>query len=263
MDLGLQGKVAIVAAASRGIGRAIAMGFAREGAGVAICARDRARLEKTAAEIRSSTGARVFAMPADLTVPEEIDRFVQAAVDEFGGIDILVTNAGGPKAGKPTEIDDAGWAEGVELTLMSVVRLSRAVVPHLLRRRGGRIVNVTASVVRQPIEDLALASSLRLAVIGFAKTLSMELAGQGITVNNIAQGWTDTDSAQNVLESRALQSGSTAEEERRNVLARLPMGRMARVEEIAGVALFLASGLAGIITGATIQVDGGNHRGTM
>lgn len=263
MDLGLSDKVAAVAASSRGIGRGIAEAMAKEGTSLAICARNNAQLHSTASELRSKTGAKVLPVQADLSSQADIEKFINATVNEYGTLDILVTNASGPPKGLFPEISENNWHAGINLTLMSVVRLVQAALPHMRENKYGRIINVASFSVKQPIKGLTLSNSLRMAVVGLAKTLANELVIDGITVNTIGTGWTDTDSARNTLEKRALKTGSTYESERARVLEQIPLGRFAKPEEVGALAAFLASDRAGYITGSVVMIDGGIYKGSM
>lgn len=256
MDTGLNGKVALVCAASQGLGRATALALAREGACVAICARGEAALRSTADEIRAA-GGEVLAVTADLTRGEDIERLVARTVEAFGGIDVLVTNAGGPTSGTFDTLTEADWRAAIELTLMSVVRLCMAVVPHMRRRGGGRIVHVTSITVKEPVAGLMLSNALRGAVTGFSKTLATELAPDGILVNCVAPGYTRTDRVVELNEATARREGLDAAQVEQRIVARIPMGRLGDPAEFADVVTFLASARAGYVTGATLQVDGG------
>ena len=193
MDLGLRGKVAFVAAGSKGLGRAVAQELAAEGAAVAINARDARVLGATRDAIESSTGAQVMALPGDVSIAGDVDSMVKATIDRFGKIDILVTNAGGPPSGLFESLGPEQWKSAVDLTLLSVVNLVRAVLPGMKERRWGRIINITSIAAKQPVAGLMLSNSLRSAVTGFARTLADEVARDGITVNNILPGYTRTE----------------------------------------------------------------------
>jgi 3-oxoacyl-[acyl-carrier protein] reductase len=263
MDLGLQGKVALVGGASRGIGRAVAAGLAREGCRVAICARDEARLAQTAEEIRSATGADVLAVRCDMSVEDEIRRFVAATVEAFGRLDIVVNNAGGPPAGPFEAHGEAAWQQALNQNLLSVVRTVREALPHLRAAGGGRIVNITSIAVKEPIPGLVLSNAARLGVVGLAKTLSRELGPDGITVNNVCPGLTLTDRMRELYGGRAEAGGRTLEAVLAEEAQRIPLGRLAEAEDVAALAVFLASAPARHITGTTIQVDGGSTAAAM
>ncbi len=263
MDMGLKGAVALVAAASQGLGKAIALGLAREGASVAICARRGDMLEQVAAEIRGTTGVAVLAVPADLSKEGDIASVVAAAAQQFGRIDVLVNNAGGPPPGEFSTLDDAAWERAFELTLLSAVRLIREALPHLKASGRGRIINMASTSVKQPIEGLILSNSIRAGVIGMAKTLSVELAPYGVTVNNIAPFRAATDRTRQLDRARAAAQGITEEQARQAVAAQIPLGRYGSPEDVANLAVFLASDKASYITGATIQIDGGAVKGLL
>ncbi len=260
MDLELSGKRAVVAAASRGLGKAIALRLAEEGASLAICARDPKRLEEAAEEIRKRTGAEVLAVPTDLTDYAQIRRFVSAAMERFGGVDILVANAGGPPPGPFLEMSDEQWQAAFQLTLMSAVRLAREVIPSMIAQRWGRLIFSTSVAVKQPLEDLVLSNSLRLAVIGLAKSLANELARHNITVNSVCPGATATDRMRELISSQAKRQGIRYEEAAQSWLRDIPLGRLGEPEELAALVAFLASERASYITGTAIQVDGGSVR---
>jgi 3-oxoacyl-[acyl-carrier protein] reductase len=257
MDLGLKDRVAIVAASSRGLGKACALELAREGARVVIGARDPGSLTAAADEIASATGAEVFPLEADLTHNAQIQHLVGQALARFGRIDILVTNNGGPPAGFFGDFDDEAWLSAHQLTLMSAVRLIRAVLPTMRAQQWGRIINLTSVSVKQPIDNLLLSNVYRPGVIGLAKTLSAQVAAEGITVNNVAPGYTRTDRVLDLARARAASGNQTVEEVLAGIVADVPMRRMGQPGELAALVAFLASEQAAFITGATIQVDGG------
>lgn len=258
MDLGLTGKIALIAAASKGLGRASALALAQEGAHVAIASRNQALLEQTAQEIQQMSGNPVLAIPTDLHRPEEILFLVTQTVKEFGGIDILVNNAGGPPTGMFEALSDEQWQSAFTLTLLSAVRLIRAVLPSMKLRQGGRIINIVSSSVKQPIEGLLLSNAIRPGVIGLAKTLSLELAPYQITVNNVCPGRILTD---RLLQGSHVQAkiaqGQTAEEALSDMARDIPLGRIGQPSELGALVAFLASQQAAYITGTTVQVDGG------
>jgi 3-oxoacyl-[acyl-carrier protein] reductase len=257
MNLGLENRVALVAASSRGLGKACALELAREGAQVVICARDPVRLAATANEIASATGAEVFPVEVDLTGDAQIRTLVAETLHRFGRIDVLVTNNGGPPAGYFDDFDDEAWLAAHQLTLLSAVRLIRAALPAMRARKWGRIINITSVSVKQPVDNLLLSNVYRPGVTGLAKTLSAQLAADGITVNNVAPGYTRTDRVLDLARARAANGDQTVEAVLADTVASVPMGRMGEPAELAALVAFLASERAGYITGATIQVDGG------
>ena len=256
MDLGLGGKVALVAASSRGLGRAVAEELAREGARVVVCARGDAALHETAAAIRA-LGAEVEAIVGDVSSPADVLRIVESATRAFGRIDVLVTNGGGPPAG-PFESHSAdAWREAVRQNLDSVVELTRAVLPGMKERRWGRIINVTSIAVKQPVDNLILSNSVRAAVTGFARTLANEVAPFGITVNCVMPGYTRTQRVDELAARNATLRGTSAEAQVAVWEGQIPMGRLGRPDEFAAMVAFLASERASYTTGASIPVDGG------
>lgn len=261
MDLGLKDKVVLVAASSAGLGKATALAFAGEGAKLVICGRDAARLQAARDEIAASTGAEVMAVPTDLTRAADIGTLVEAVVERFATVHVLVNNAGGPPPGYFWDIDDDEWQRAYELTLMSSVRLTRAVLPCMRKQQWGRIINITSSTVKQPIDQLLLSNSLRLAVIGWAKTLSNQLASEGILINNVCPGWTLTERVDRLTEARAKTNNTTAAAEVEAIAAGIPMRRLGRPEEFAAMVAFLGSEAASYITGTAIQIDGGSTAG--
>ncbi|MFZ5818113.1 MAG: SDR family oxidoreductase [Bacillota bacterium] len=260
MDLGLQGRVAVVAAASKGLGRAVAMAFAAEGASVAICGREEGSVSATAAEIREATGAEVLAVRADVARADDVARFIAQAAERFGRIDSLICNAGGPPTGPFRALSDAQWEEAVQLNLMSVVRLIREALPHLERSGSGRIVNLASSSVKQPIPNLILSNTLRLGLQGLIKTLAEELAPAGILVNTVAPGRIETDRVRSLDIGRAALAGITPEEQRRRTEASIPLGRYGQPDEFARYVLFLGSPANSYLTGQAVVVDGGMTR---
>lgn len=257
MDLGLANKVALVAAGSRGLGRAVAEELAAEGASLLLCARDAHVLAETAAAIAENRGAHVLAVPADVTVTAEIKRVVEAGIERFGRIDILVTNAGGPPAGKFDQLTREQWEQATRLTLFSAIELARQVLPGMKERRWGRILNITSIAVKQPVENLMLSNSLRAGLTGFARTLANEVAAEGITVNNILPGYTRTERLDELAGMMADKQGITPDEFRSKWEKEIPMARLGEPREFAALAAFLVSERASYITGTSIQVDGG------
>lgn len=261
MDLGIEGRVALVGASAHGLGLATAIKLAEEGCHVALCDLDEEGLDSARAVVRErSSGGRVDGWTVDLRNRESIEQLVGQAREHLGEVDILVTNSGGPPPGSFEEATDEKWALAFDLTFLSAVRLIRAVLPGMKAKRWGRIVNFTSRTLREPIPNLIISNSVRLAVAGMAKTLAPEVAEFGITVNNLGPGPTSTDRAIELAENRAVKRGITLEEELQESEARIPRGRMALPEEQAAVAVFLASDLASHITGASLIVDGGETR---
>ncbi|MDB4912711.1 MAG: Polyketide synthase/Fatty acid synthase [Gemmatimonadetes bacterium] len=257
MDLGLGGKIALVAAASRGLGRAVAEELAREGAHLVICARGADALRETAAAIRAETGVKVAEVVADLSDPSGVARVTECALADFGRVDILVTNSGGPPAGPFESHSAQAWQAAVQQNLHSVVELSRAVLPGMKERRWGRIINVTSIAVKQPVDGLILSNSVRAAVTGFARTLANEVATFGITVNNVMPGYTRTQRVEDLAQRNASLHGSTPDAERAKWEGQIPMARLGEPAEFAAMVAFLASERASYTTGASIPVDGG------
>lgn len=257
MDLGLRNKVALVAAASRGLGRAIADALAAEGTSLVICARGADELEIAKRSIESRTGANVHAIAADVSDLAQLQRLASQAVAKWGRIDILVTNAGGPPAGTFDTHAWETWERAVNLTLRSAVELTRAVLPGMRERKWGRIINVTSIAVKQPVDNLMLSNSIRSAVTGFARTLANEEATHGITVNNILPGYTRTERVEQLAESTASKEGVTPREIVSRFEREIPMKRLGEPREFAALAAFLASEQASYITGQSIAVDGG------
>lgn len=263
MDLGLSGKVALVGASSKGLGRAVAEAFAAEGASVSLCARDEATLARTRDEIQAGAKAPVHSLAVDLSKLEGIERVVRSTLERFGRIDVLVTNAGGPPVGPFETHDWNAWQRAVELTLRSAVELTRAVLPGMRERRWGRVIHITSLTVKQPIDGLMLSTSIRSAVTGFSRTLANEVAAHGITVNTILPGFMNTERVIELNQATAEREGVPVEQIERRVLQQIPTGRIGEPNELAALAVFLASERAAYITGQSIAVDGGWIRSLM
>lgn len=263
MDLGIEGRVALVAGSSAGIGRAVARALAAEGCKVAICARRRDLLVDTAVEIERDTGADVLAVTCDVTVLSDILNMVREVRGRFGKIDILINNAGGPRPGTFEELGPDAWEDAFRLTLRSAVLVSREVVSEMKQRRWGRIVNLTSISVKQPIDGLMLSNSIRAAVAGFAKTLANEYGSYNVLVNTVCPGYTLTERLTELAEARARSAGTTPQEILRTMEQAVPVRRIGKPEEIADLVAFLCSERAGYIAGTVIQVDGGLCKGLL
>jgi len=257
MDLGIEGRAALVAASSRGLGRAVAHELAAEGVDLVLNARGEERLRATRDAIAAESGVRVEAIAADLSVPEEVDRLVTGAIDRLGRIDILVTNSGGPPAGPFESHDLDAWRAAYRNNLESAIGLARGVLPGMKERGWGRILNVTSIAVKQPVDGLILSNSVRAAVTGFARTLASEVAPHGITVNNLMPGYTRTARLEELAERRAEAEGVSAGEVLAAWEEEIPAGRLAEPREFAALAAFLASERAGYVTATSVPVDGG------
>jgi 3-oxoacyl-[acyl-carrier protein] reductase len=256
MEFGLKGKRAIVMAASRGLGYASALGLAREGCRLVICSRDQARIEAAADAIRTETGADVTALQADVSSASEASRLVDAAVSAYGGVEIVVHNAGGPPAGETLAMSEEQWQKAFEQNLLSFTRIVGAAVPEMKKAGYGRVVTIASSSIKQPIPNLALSNALRAGVWGLAKTLSRELGPHGILVNVIAPGRIDTERIAELDAANATKAGKTIEDVRKASIAGIPLGRLGRPEELANLVVFLASEAGSYITGQAITVDG-------
>ena len=262
MDLGLKGKVAMVAGASRGLGFAVAKALAADGASVSIASRDEAAICEAAKKLTGSSGD-VFAMAADVRAAEDIARWTAATERRFGGLDLLFTNSGGPPAGPAIAFDDAAWQDAADLLLFSVLRMVRAAVPSMKKRGGGSILVSTSSSVKEPIPNLGLSTVMRASVSALAKTLALELAAEKIRVNQIIPGRLDTDRLRQLDEGNAKKAGIAAEEQRKRSIASIPAGRYGDPDEFGRAAAFLLSDAASYITGATLQIDGGLIRSVL
>lgn len=257
MDLGLRNKVAVVLAASKGLGRATAEALATEGARVIIGSRDEKTLVKTAQEISQKTGSQVIAIAVDVTDAAQAENFIAKAVQYFGRIDILVNNAGGPPFGSMQSFDESQWQTAFELNLLSTVRFTRLVLPHLKKTGSGRIINIVSMSVKSVLENSVLSTSIRMGVIGMSKLLADEVGPDQITVNNVCPGLILTDRIRNTSIKKEMAAGLTEEEALAEKAKNIPLRRIGKPEELAALVTFLASEKASYITGTTIQVDGG------
>lgn len=257
MDLILAGRVAAVAAASKGLGKAAAQELAVEGAQVVICSRSLERVAQAAHDIHEATGREVLPVACDVSTKAGCDFFIDRAVQHFGRLDILVTNAGGPPSGPADSFTDEQWVEAIHLNLLSTIRMVYAALPHLQRSDQGRAIAITSMSAKQPLENLALSNTTRAGVLGFMKSLANELGHTGVTFNTVLPGWTRTERVEVLLASLAQTRQSTREAVAASIAATIPARRMGEVEEFAAVVAFLASGRASFINGVALQVDGG------
>jgi 3-oxoacyl-[acyl-carrier protein] reductase len=263
MDLGLKNKRALVTGASRGLGYATALALAKEGCKIAINGRDEVKIKGAAEKIHRETGTQVIGLAGDVSLPNVPAKLVAQAVEAMGGLDILVTNAGGPPPGAFEAHDEAAWQKGIDLSLMSHVRLIRAALPHLRKSSAASVLTVTSISVKQPLANLVLSNSIRAATVGLTKSLALELGHEGIRFNSILPGWTETERVTELMNARATANRSTVEEETKKQSNESPFGRMGRPEEFANAAVFLVSPAASYITGVMLNVDGGMYKGTL
>ncbi|NTV76309.1 MAG: SDR family oxidoreductase [Holophaga sp.] len=259
MELGITGRVAMVAAASKGLGKAAAAALVKEGCRVSICGRDQAALEAARAEL----GGSVLAVPCDVTNPTEIEDWFKATLAAFGQVDILVTNTGGPPAATFLDLTEAQWESGVQSTLLNVVRMSRLVLPGMRERKWGRIVHITSLVAKQPAPLLTISSTLRAGLSALTKTMATEFGPDNVLVNALLPGHVMTDRQLHLAEVRSQKDGTTVEEYFEKANASIPVRRLGRPEEIGDVIAFLCSDRASYLTGSSIQVDGGIIQGTL
>jgi 3-oxoacyl-[acyl-carrier protein] reductase len=263
VDLGLNGKVAVVAASSKGLGKASALALAREGARVTVCARTESDLEAAAEEIRRETGAEVLAVPADLTHAEDIRSVVARTVERFGGVDVLVNNSGGPSLGRFPDLTDDDWRQAFEALTLNFVRFVREVIPHMREKRWGRIIGIQSSSVKEPVEYIDLSNGIRPGIAGLMKALMPDLAKDGITINLVLPGRFLTSRIHPSLASGTADIDKAVEEQLAPLAASIPLGRLGDPIELGHLVAFLASRQASYITGAVYQVDGGNIRSNL
>jgi 3-oxoacyl-[acyl-carrier protein] reductase len=263
MDLELKGRNAIVTGSSQGLGFAIARGLVREGCCVAINSRNQHKLERAAQSLQNETDVKVSAFPGDITDQDFGSDLVNQSVEHFGGLDLLVTNAGGPPTGKFSDFNDQDWQQAMELSFLSHVRLIRAALPHLKQSAAPSVLTVTSITVKEPLPNLILSNSIRMATAGLTKTMAHELGPQGIRFNSILPGWTITERVQTLMNHRAQMNQSNIEDEFKLQAAQIPLGRMGTPEEFANAAVFLLSPAASYINGVMLPVDGGLYRGSL
>jgi 3-oxoacyl-[acyl-carrier protein] reductase len=261
MDLKLKAKRAFVAGASRGLGYATALVLAREGCQVAINGRDEAKIKSTAEKLSKETDTHVIGLVGDVGLPDVPEKLIQQTAEAFGGLDILITNAGGPPPGSIDVLDDAAWQKGIDISLMAHVRLIKAALPWLRKSDAASVLTVTSIAVKQPIPNLLLSNSIRMATLGLTKSLALDLGNENIRFNSIIPGWTETERVVELMTARAKANHTTAEQETRKQAEQSPFGRLAQPEEIANVAAFLVSPAASYITGVMLSVDGGAYKG--
>jgi 3-oxoacyl-[acyl-carrier protein] reductase len=263
MDLGLNDKRAFVAGSSRGLGFATALTLAREGCKVAVNSREKENAKAAAEKITNETGTQAFGMAGDVSDADAAQTLIQSAADMLGGLDILITNAGGPPAGSFELFDEETWQKAVDTSFMSHVRLIRAALPHLRKSEAPSVLTVTSYTVKQPLSNLVLSNSIRLATIGLTKSLALELGKENIRFNSILPGWTVTERVQQLMEFRAKNNGTAVEEEFAKQTAEIPLGRMGQPQEFANAATFLVSPAASFIHGVMLAVDGGIIKATV
>ena len=261
MDLGLKDRVALIAASSQGIGRATAEAFAAEGCRVAMCARNQQTLQAAAEKIRKLYNIEVLAQAFDVTNAAAVSRFVADVADKFGGVDICVTNAGGPPAKGFLAATLAEWQRALELNFLSTVYFAREVIPHMQRKRWGRILTLTSITTKQPVTDLVLSNAVRAAGVGLVKSLANEFGKDGILVNNVGPGFTATDRLKELAKTRSASSGKSEQEILQGWAADAPLQRLGEPREVAETIVWLASERASYITGQTVLVDGGLYKG--
>ena len=263
MDLHLKDKRAFVAGSSRGLGFSTALTLAREGCKVAVNSREKEKATAAADKITSETGIQAYGFAGDVSEPSAADALITSAVDALGGLDILITNAGGPPSGSFEIFDDATWQKAVDTSFLSHVRLIRAALPHLRKSSSPSVLTMTSYTVKQPIPNLVLSNSIRAATVGLTKSLAMELGKENIRFNSIMPGWTQTERVIELMEFRAKTNNTTVEEETAKQTAEIPLSRMGEPQEFANAAVFLVSPAASFIHGVMLAVDGGIIKATL
>jgi 3-oxoacyl-[acyl-carrier protein] reductase len=263
MDLKLKDKRALVTGSSRGLGYATALALAKEGCKIAINGRDEEKIKSVAEKLSKETGTQVIGLVGDVSLPDMPEKLIQQTVDAFHGLDILITNSGGPPPGTIDSLDEAAWQKGVDLCLMLHVRLIKAALPYLRKSDAASVLTVTSMSVKQPIANLLLSNSIRMATVGLTKSLALELGKEKIRVNSILPGWTETERVTELMTARAKANKSTVEEETRKQSQQSPLGRLGQPEEFANAAAFIVSPAASYITGVMLNVDGGMYKGTL
>lgn len=261
MDFGIKNKIAFVCASSQGLGKATALSLAKEGVNLAICSRDEKRIIETANEIASVTGVKVYPIAADVSRADDCEKVIEKVLKEYGTIHILVNNAGGPPTGKITSLPDEEWEKGYNLTLMSMIRLTRAVLPMMEKQKWGRIITIVSITAKQPVDELLISSTLRPGILGVSKVLANQYGKFGITVNSICPGYVLTKRQEELSRSRSAEKNMTMEEYLAESAKNIPIGRLGKPEEIGDVIAFLASERASYINGANLLVDGGQAKG--
>ena len=257
MDLGVKGRVAVIGGGSKGLGRACADSLAQEGANLAICSRNAQELEAAATEIRAATGVEVLPVAGDLSQLEDIQRLIRTTVEHFGRLDIVVANSGGPPSGRATDTSEETWSQSIDMALSFFIRMGREAAPHMREQKWGRICNILASTVYQPIDNLVTSGVTRMGAVAFAKSLADEVGRDNVLVNNVAPGFLMTERMRHVFETRSTDTGQDLESVLGAGAARIPLGRFGRPEELGDFVAYMCSDKNTYVTGTTILVDGG------